>query len=114
MYPTGNFPSLKDSVTSLVISGANDFAHVLMTDVGILSSGDELDDIERISFLRDVSKHLSVMSDVRLQRNFKCISETCSDRVFDLANVFDEERCEVIGQLCTVFVLSYLTGGSEV
>src|SRR5664279_1781102 len=41
---------MNDRFTSLQISGANVVEHVLMTDVGILSSGDDLHGIELISF----------------------------------------------------------------
>jgi hypothetical protein len=49
LYLAGNFPSPKGSVMSLAISGANNSAHVLMTDVSILSRGEDFAGIERIS-----------------------------------------------------------------
>ena len=49
LYNDGNFPSVNDSSMSLDISMANVSTQVLMTEVGILSSGEDLFDVVRIA-----------------------------------------------------------------
>ena len=49
LYFPGNYPSTNDKVMSPVISTANVSAHVLITDVGMLSSGEDLAGINRIT-----------------------------------------------------------------
>ena len=49
LYFPGNLPPLNDKTTNLAIIGANESIHDLTTDIGILSSGDYLAGVERIS-----------------------------------------------------------------